>query len=320
MINISSIDGSYAHQMDLRQLDALVAVSEHRTFSAAARALHTVQSNVSTHVAKLEKELGVALVDRSVAKLTPEGEVVVARARRVSAELAALSADVASLTSQVVGRVHLGTIGTTGRWMAPYLLDHVDQHHPRVELILVEATTSGLLPQLLTGQVDVAVVNYPLNDPDITAHRLFDEDLVVIAPLSHDLASSAEPVSFAELSRHRLLLGPKNSVLRHDIDAAATAAGVRLRALAQLDGVRLMATLAFQGYGPAIVPATAVPTWAEPATFVRRDIAEKPQRRVGLAVRRRGMLSAPATAVKTALEHIVEQRRGSEAGLNPPAS
>ena len=51
--------------MDVRQLSALVAIADHGTFSAAARALFTVQSNVSSHIARLEKELGVTLVDRA---------------------------------------------------------------------------------------------------------------------------------------------------------------------------------------------------------------------------------------------------------------
>ena len=306
--------------MDIRQLEALVAVAEHRTFSAAARALHTVQSNISTHVARLEKELGVLLVDRAVGKLTPEGEVVVARARRVSAELEALAADVASLTSEVSGRVRVGTIGTTGRWVAPYLLDLLANQHPGVELILVEGTTSGLLPLLQTAQIDLAVVNMPIDDPDIAVTPLFDEDLILVAPLDHELAAEGEAVTFVELSMHPLLLGPKGSVLRHDIDVAASDAGVQLSAKAQLDGVRLTATLAFQGYGAAIVPSTAIPTWAIPSTFIRREIDESPRRSVGLAMRRRGMLSAPATAVRDCLESIVDGQLGSQPGLHPPAS
>jgi len=304
--------------MDVRQLEALVAVAEHRTFSAAARALHTVQSNISTHVARLEKELGVLLVDRAVGKLTPEGEVVVARARRVSAEIEALTADVASLTSEVSGRVRVGTIGTTGRWIAPHLLDHLELTHPRVELILTEGTTSGLLPLLQTAQIDLAVVNMPLDDPDLAVRPLFDEDLIVIAPLEHPLAESNDVVTFKELSTHRLLLGPKGSVLRNDIDLAASEAGVRLRAKAQLDGVRLTATLAFQGFGAAVVPATAIPTWAVPSTFLRREIAERPRRRVGLAVRRRGMLSAPATAARDALQDVLDSQLASQPGLHAP--
>src|SRR5260221_13660902 len=100
--------------MDLRQLAALVAVAETGTFSAAADVLHTVQSNVSTHIARLERELGVTLVDRAAGHLTEEGVVVLARARRVQAELEALAADVASLRDEVVGRGRRGVIGAPG--------------------------------------------------------------------------------------------------------------------------------------------------------------------------------------------------------------
>src|SRR3954453_21587747 len=99
--------------MDLRQLAALVAVSDHGTFSAAADALHTVQSNVSTHVRRLEHELGVQPVDRAPARLTEEGEVVVARARRMQFEMDALVADLAALRDEVRGSVRLGVISST---------------------------------------------------------------------------------------------------------------------------------------------------------------------------------------------------------------
>src|SRR3954454_12403458 len=113
--------------MDLRQLTALTAVADHRSFSAAARALHTVQSNVSTHVARLEKELGATLVDRASGGLTEAGELVVARARRVQAELEALSSDVASSVGEISGQVRVGLIGTTGRWLTPILLSSLSE-------------------------------------------------------------------------------------------------------------------------------------------------------------------------------------------------
>ena len=72
--------------MDRKQLRTLVAVAEHKSFSAAARALNTVQSNVSAHVARLEKELGVTLIDRATNEPTAEGRDVLTRARRVVAE------------------------------------------------------------------------------------------------------------------------------------------------------------------------------------------------------------------------------------------
>src|SRR5215208_3676729 len=129
--------------MDLRQLAALVAVADTGTFSAAADLLHTVQSNVSTHVARLERELGVTLVDRAGGRLTPEGELVVSRARRVQAELDALAADVASVGEEVRGDARLGAIGTTARWLAPLVLSRLHRLHPAVRTILVEGPTSS---------------------------------------------------------------------------------------------------------------------------------------------------------------------------------
>src|SRR4051794_24152610 len=123
--------------MDLRQLNALLAVAEHGSFSAAARALHTVQSNVSTHVARLERELDAVLIDRATGAVTAEGEIVVARARRIQGELDALAADVASLHDQVAGSVRVGVIGTTARWLVPRLIRAMATHHPKVRVVVV---------------------------------------------------------------------------------------------------------------------------------------------------------------------------------------
>src|SRR5271155_2117700 len=139
--------------MDLRQLNAILAIAEYGSFSAAADALATVQSNVSTHVKKLETELGMELVDRSTSLLTEAGELVVARARRVIGELDAMAADVTALTHEVVGIVRLGIIGTAARWLVPQLIDIVPERHPHLHLVFVEATTIGLDTMLATGHV-----------------------------------------------------------------------------------------------------------------------------------------------------------------------
>ena len=171
--------------MDLRQLASLVAVAETGTFSAAAIKLHTVQSNVSTHVARLERELGVTLVDRAAGRLTGEGEVVVARARRVQAELEALTADVASLRDEVAGQVSLGIIGTTARWLMPPLLTAMTERHPKVRISTVEANTTALLPQVVGGNVDLGVINLPVADPDVEVEPVFEEDLILLTPPDH---------------------------------------------------------------------------------------------------------------------------------------
>jgi DNA-binding transcriptional LysR family regulator len=304
--------------MDLRQLAALVAVAETGTFSAAAARLHTVQSNVSTHIAHLERELGVVLVDRAAGQLTDEGQVVMARARRVQAELDALVADVASLRDEVAGHVHLGVIGVAGRWLLPPLLHEMGRRHPLVRVTVLGANTTALLPHLLAGSLDLAVVNLPITDPDVLTQPVFEEDLVLVAPAGHPLAD-AEEVTLADLAQHELLLPPPGQSIRVDLDAAATAAGVTLRPKAELDALRLMTTLSLEGFGAAVVPSSAVPREGSGQTWCRVAIRGLGRRQVGLAHRRRGMASAATRAVRAAVVDVVGRQSGTQPGVHPLA-
>jgi len=300
--------------IELRQLAALMAVADHGTFSAAAKSLFTVQSNVSAHIARLETELGMVLIDRQRGCLTEAGREVVARARTIHHELEAIRADVTALTEEVSGDVRLGVIGTTARWLVPSILQILQDRHPRVRAVVVEASTTSLLPQLVTGHLDLAVVNLPVDDPDVVADELFDEDLLLVAPTDHPLATRGS-VTLTELADYPLLLGAPGTVLRNDLDAEVARAGVRLRAQAEIDGVRLMASLAFEGFGAAILPATAVPGWLE-GNWKRVSVAGLPRRKVGLARRRRGLPSAPARALSEVIMDVIADQGRSQPGLH----
>lgn len=301
--------------MELRQIAALLAVADHGSFTAAAAALHTVQSNVSTHVANLERELGVVLVDRGVGRLTAEGEAVVRRARRVQGELDALTADVAALRDEITGEVRLGVIGTTARWLMPHLFAALDRRLPAVRLLVLEASTTSLIPQLVAGSLELAVVNLPVEDPDVDTEPLFDEDVMLVAPSDHPLAASAE-VDVAELAGHPLLLPGPGTALRSVIDDAARERGVELEARAEIDGIRLLATLAFEGFGAAVLPASAAPMWLE-GDWRRVHLVGARRRTVGLAHRRRGLASAPMKAVEQELRSVVTDRLRATRGLHP---
>jgi DNA-binding transcriptional LysR family regulator len=302
--------------MDLRQLGALVAISDHGGFSAAARALHTVQSNISTHVARLERELGVTLVDRSTGRLTEEGDTVVGRARRVQGELDALVADVASVGREVSGTARIGIIGTTARWLTARLLEATAEDHAGVSVVVVDATTTSLLPQLHDGQLDLAVVALPIQDPDIETEVLFSEDLLLVTPPDHPLGALGS-VDVQQLAEHELLLGAKGTAFRDDLDAIAAEAGVTLRPKAEVDGLRLLATLAFEGFGAAVLPATAVPRWY-PGDVRTVPVVGAPGRAVGLARRRRGLPSAPARALREVLVRVIEEQAPLQRGLHLP--
>jgi DNA-binding transcriptional LysR family regulator len=300
--------------MDLRQLAALVAVADHGSFSAAARAMHTVQSNVSTHVARLEKELGASLVDRTTGQLTAEGQAVVERSRRIQAELDALAVDVASMGDTISGVARIGVIGTVGRWLVPRLVEAVHRDHPFVRPVVLDAVTSSLVPQVSAGLIDFAIINLPLDAPDLMIEPLFDEDRVIVAPADHPLAAH-DHVSLTDAARHALLLPPAGTAFRDELDHDAAALGVELTAQAEVDGMRLLASLAFQGFGAAIIPSGAVPSYVG-GDWKMVTIDELAPRSVGLIRRRKGLLSLPARAVREVVLAVVDEQLAVRTGIH----
>ena len=299
--------------MDLRQLTTLVAIADHGTFSAAARALYTVQSNVSGHIARLERELGVTLVDRQRGGLTDEGLIVVERARRVLHELDDIAAEMASRGDEVRGDTRLGLIGTTARWLLPQLLTQLAKQHPGVHVTVHEGNTTNLLPRVLSQQLDATIVHLPVDEPEVTVEPLFAEDLVLLVHSRHHLAGR-KSIPLAELAGEPLMLPPLGAALRRAIDRAASSVGVELQAQVEIDGVRLLTSLAFEGYGAAIVPATAVPRWLK-GDFSRIAVPELPRRVVGWVQRRRPSPGAPTRALLSVLREVVAAQGVKQPGV-----
>jgi DNA-binding transcriptional LysR family regulator len=301
--------------MELRHLQALTAISDHGTFSAAAEHLGTVQSNISAHVARLERELSAPMIDRSDGHLTEEGMVVVARARRILSELDALVSDVAACKDEVTGTVRVGMIGTTARWLVPRLMDASRLRHPKLRLVVVEGTTTGLEPQLASGQLDLAVLHLPVAARDLVARQLFEEDLMLVVPEGHAMANPDHPLNLEDLADMELLLPLPGTAFRDELDAVTRPLGITLLPAAEIDGLRLIASLTFEGYGPAILPATAIP-FVLRSQFQGVPIDGLPRRRVGVAQRSRGRPSALTRALLELLQQVVAMPEGRPHGLH----
>ena len=300
--------------MDLRQLNHLIAVAEHQSFSAAARALHTVQSNVSTHVAKLEKELGAALIDRHTMQPTAEGRAVLERARRIRTELQAINDDIVSMRHEVAGEVRIGCIGTTGRWMASPLLGRLAERHPALRPVLVDATTTSLTPRVLDGDLDMAIVNTPVVEAGLESEPLFDEERIIVAPADHPLADRGT-IDVADLAEHPVMLTPRGTTFRDAIDQELAAAGVRLTAAAEVDGLRLLASLAYQGYAPALLPASAVSGYPD-GNWSLVYVEGLARRSVGLVRNRRTTPSMPIRAAREVVLDVIREIAPRQPGIH----
>ena len=290
--------------MEIRQLEALVGIADHGTFSGAAAVLGTVQSNISTRIARLENELGTELVNRATGSLTESGEMVVLRARRILSELGAIASDVSELSAEIHGKVSLGMIGTAGRWIVPLLLEAQRRTYPHIALRITEGSNSTIEPQLVHGQLDIAVLAWPALADELSEVDLFSEDLVVIVDRDHEIARS-ESITLAQLAQYELMLPLSGTPIRREIDEACREQGVELHPLIEVDGLRTIASMTFDGYGPSILPATMLSKHLRDK-FVAVHIANLRRRRVILVSRRFGFPAAPVRAIHALLLDVVK--------------
>jgi DNA-binding transcriptional LysR family regulator len=300
--------------VEIRQLEALIGIADHGSFSGAAGALGTVQSNISNRIAHLETELGTELVNRSTGLLTESGDIVVDRARRILNELRGIASDVSELSAEIHGQVVLGMIGSAGRWIVPLILEALKSTYPHIALHIVEGTNSVIEPQLVKGQLDLAVLAWPIYAAELTGVDLFSEDLVLIVDKEHALAKLPAPLSFATLAQYEILLPFRGTPIRREIDEATRLAGVELKPLIELDGLRTIASLTFDGYGPSILPATMLSRHLR-EKFVARPIDKIARRRVILATRRFGFPAAPVRALHALLIDVVKHAKNVPEGI-----
>lgn len=299
--------------MELKQLKILLTIVDHGGFTSAADVLGTVQSNISSHIAKLERELGVTLINRDLIALTQEGEIVAARAQRIMNEIDALHSDLAAFTKEVSGTVKVGIIGTTARWVVPELMETINKYYPKIKLVIIEGTSTVLESYLLVGQVDFAILDLPISNKELTTVEFFEEDLCLAIPVDNPL-SNRESVELSELSDLPLLLPLRNTGYRHEIDLATKKTGVKLHPKLEVDGVRLIASLAFAGYGPAILPITGLPPIISDRWRLIK-VNMLPRRVVGIVYQKRELPSAATRTVVEVLQDAVHRPNVLPSGL-----
>lgn len=197
--------------MKLRQLAHLTALAEQGSFSRAADCLHLTQSALSRSLQTLEDELGARLIDRAGKRstLTPLGEAVLARARRITLEAAEIQRSAELLRQGEAGNIRVGLGSGPGALLMTPLLTHVAAHYPQVRVAIARGSTELQVAQLRQRELDALVVD---------ARRISYASDLVIEPLTelrggfvsragHPLAQLAS-VSFAQLMAYPVATTP----------------------------------------------------------------------------------------------------------------
>jgi LysR family hydrogen peroxide-inducible transcriptional activator len=292
--------------MELRHLEALLAIADEGSFTAAADALNTVQSNVSEQVRQLETELGVPLLVRSRrgAEPTEFGAVVLERARRIERELEFMRADLSMIQGLETGHARLGVVGTASRWLVPQLVAELRERAPGVSLRVNEGASERLFGEVVEGELAQAIVTEPVTDRRLVLEHLLDEANVGIVSAGTELPP--EPVPLRVFAAMPLALPPERNPLRMEVETVAAERGLTLHVAVEIEGIRLIGDLVAAGACASILPETAIPPDLANVRTVRID--KMPPRRLGIIHARDVQLSMADQAVRDGVLRIVRAR------------
>jgi DNA-binding transcriptional LysR family regulator len=298
--------------MDVRQLEYFVAVAEELNFTRAAARCHVAQSALSYQIARLEREHGVILFERTsrLVRLAAAGELLLQRARAVLNELDVARAELAELAGVITGRLRLGIVGSTGQ-AAPVVertLAAFHRRHPAVEIAIRDTGSRHMAEQVRAGELDIAFVGLFADQlPAHLTHRILtDEPLVAALPRGHPFADA--PADLAGLAAESAFVEMRvESGLRYQVDAAFDRAGVSRRIAFELSTSDAVVRFVALGFGLALVPRSAAA--ARPDDLAMVELADPAARHPINLVHRSPEPTAPSARAFLALLTAFETAR-----------
>jgi DNA-binding transcriptional LysR family regulator len=300
--------------MEWQQLEYFRVVAQVQHFTRAAERLAISQPALSRSIANLEAELGVPLFERKgrTVKLNRFGESFLRHVVKALREIEEGKRELADALHPEHGMVILAFLPTLGTHLVPQLLREFQQEHPRTKFKLFQHGSSVILHKLEDGDVDICLsLAPPADNRDIEWRHLLSEELFVIVPSGHRLASR-DSVRLAELAGESFVLLKHGHGLRSVVESLCKQAGFDPDVTFEGDEVTTVVGLVAAGLGISVIPH--VPSLALMNVCWLHISEPRSERKIGIAWKRNRYLPPPAQQFKMFVERRFE--RGSEGPSN----
>ncbi|MEV6263092.1 LysR family transcriptional regulator [Streptomyces sp. NPDC051784] len=288
---------------DPTRLAALIAVAEAGSITRAAARLGYTAPALSQQLAKLEREAGAELLVRHHrgARLTPAGELLAGRARRVLDEMDQARHELARLAGLSGGRLRVGTFVTAGIHLLPPVLSAFRRAHPDVELAVTDYEPPAGVAAVAAGDADLALTHAyepaaaePL-PAGVTAEPLLVEELVLVTAPGQILSEGSGPLPVADLAGRPLISSAPDHPPRRGVERALADAGATTAVVCRSPGYALVCALVSAGLGVAVVPEMVAAM--SPAPLAVRRLEPSAFRRTISVVHREDRNAAAASLV-----------------------
>ncbi|MCQ4208032.1 LysR family transcriptional regulator [Streptomyces longispororuber] len=250
--------GALGHRVpDLGALELLLAVARLGSLGAAARELGITQPAASSRIRSMERQLGLALVDRSPrgSRLTDTGALVTDWARRVVEAAEEFDAGAQALRDRRDSRLRVAASMTIAEYLLPRWLIALRAARPDTAVSLLAGNSTSVAEQLLSGEADLGFVEGVSVAPGLDSTVIAHDRLIVVTAPGHPWSRRRKPLAAAELAATPLILREKGSGTRQVLDAAL---GGLARPLIELSSTTAVKAAAVSGAGPSVLSELAV--------------------------------------------------------------
>ena len=271
----------------LRELEYLDAIERHKHFGKAAEACHVSQPTLSGQIIKLEEQLGVTLIERHRRNimLTPAGNQLLAKARKVLNAAHDLEITAKTLGDPLSGEMHIGLIPTLAPYLLPYIMPELIAGLPRMEFFLHEEQTADLLQSLDQGHLDALILPWLDDMKDFDAYDLFDEPFVLAVNRKHVLAKKKR-VKLEDLKGCHVLTLEDGHCLRNQALGYCFSAGADEDKRFQATSLETLRYMVASGIGITLLPKLSVIDQRESSDIVYIPFQQpQPSRRIVLLIR-----------------------------------
>ena len=249
---------SLAHRVpDLGALELLLAVARLGSLGGAAREVGITQPAASSRIRSMERQLGVALVDRSPrgSRLTDAGALVTDWARRIVEAAEAFDAGAQALRDRRDSRLRVAASMTIAEYLLPGWLLALRAQRPDTAVSLLAGNSAAVGERLLSGEADLGFVEGVSVPPGLDSTVIAHDRLIVVTAPGHAWARRRHPLEASELAATPLILREKGSGTRQVLDAAL---GGLARPLIELSSTTAVKAAVVSGAGPAVLSELAV--------------------------------------------------------------
>lgn len=245
---------------DLDSLELLMAVAATGSLGRAAAARGISQPAVSARIQRMERLVGLALVERTArgSALTAAGALLADWGRDVLSAAAVLDAGITSLRSGRDGRLRVAASLTVAEHLLPHWLVRLAAGHPETAVSLDAVNTTEVVRQVLQGEADLGFVEGPGLPAGVNGRIVATDQLLVVVARGHPWSKRRRPVAAAELAATRLVHREPASGTRTALENALAAYAPLATPLLELSSTSAVRSAVYAGAGPAVISSLAV--------------------------------------------------------------